>query len=95
MNAEGTLKPAGSSGSGKGGFVLPVTMMVIAVLSLWGATFLSLSQTEHTIATNEVGTARAFNIAEAGLERTKARLKTATEPTNNFLSGGSPGPSPF
>ncbi|MGH7407878.1 MAG: pilus assembly PilX family protein [Candidatus Methylomirabilales bacterium] len=95
MNAERTLKRACPSGSGKGGFVLPVTMMVIAVLSLWGATFLTLSQTEHTIASNEVSTARAFNIAEAGLERTKARLKTGPEPTNAFLSGTSPGPNPF
>ena len=94
MKAQRTLKPACPSGSGEGGFVLPVTMMVIAALSLWGATFLTMSSTEHTIASNEVSTARAFNIAEAGLERAKARIKNGTEGSlGSFLPGGTPGPN--
>jgi hypothetical protein len=93
MKTEPPRKSACPSGSGEEGFILPVTLMVIGLISLLGATFLTVSGTEHTIASNEVKAAKAFNIAEAGLERAKTRLRTATEPLNNFLSGTSPGPN--
>jgi hypothetical protein len=78
------------------GMALVVALLVMGLLTLLGATFLTISSTEHTIAANEVGVAKAFNIAEAGLERAKARIKTGTETNlDAFLSGGNPGPNLF
>lgn len=76
------------------GIALVVTLLVMGLLTLLGATFLTIPSTEHTIASNEAGVAKAFNIAEAGLERGKARIKTGTETgLNAFLSGTNPGPN--
>jgi hypothetical protein len=75
------------------GIALIVALLVMGLLTLLGATFLTVASTEHTIASNELGVAKSFNIAEAGLERTKTRMKTGTEPLNNYLSGTNPGPN--
>lgn len=78
------------------GIALIVVLLVMGLLTLLGATFLTIASTEHTIASNEAGVSKAFNIAEAGLEMGKARLKTGTEPLNNFLDPMlSPGSYPF
>jgi type II secretory pathway pseudopilin PulG len=78
------------------GIALIVVLLVMGLLTLLGATFLTIASTEHTIASNEGGVARAFNIAEAGLERGKSRIKTGSETSlDAFLTGTSPGPNLF
>ena len=79
------------------GIILVVVLLVVSLLSLLGAALLTMSSTEHTIASNENNMARAFNIAEAGLERAKTRIKTGTEANVNsfLLSVNNPGPNPF
>lgn len=71
---------------GERGIALVVALWVMAVLYLLGMVFLSLSGTESTIASNEVSVAKAFNIAEAGLERAKRSLMG--EDLNGVLANG-------
>ena len=52
----------------EGGFVLVVSLLVMAVLSVLATVFLWTAQTETTIATNYRNQAVAFHAAEAGIE---------------------------
>ena len=60
---------------GNKGIVLVVAMLVMCLLSLLGVTFLGIALTEHQVARNHYHQAKAFNIAEAGLERGRHALK--------------------
>ncbi|MFQ5741651.1 MAG: PilX N-terminal domain-containing pilus assembly protein [Acidobacteriota bacterium] len=87
--------------TGERGAALVVALLVMVVLSLLGIAFLSASLTESNIASNEADSAKAFNLAEAGLERAKRTLKMSTfSSLNAFLpaantDAGEPGPFLF
>ncbi len=78
------------------GIVLIVALLVMVFLTALGATFLTISLTESQISSNAVDSTKAFNMAEAGLERAKRTLKMSTASSLNvFLAGTAPGPYPF
>lgn len=56
------------------GVILVVTLMVMVVLSLLGATFLTLATTESRIAYNEKEARQAFYAAEAGIQEVLIRM---------------------
>ena len=57
------------------GIALVVALLVSALLLLLGGHFMTASMTEKTISSNEVNTARAFYLAEAGIQHTKKSLE--------------------
>ncbi|MCI0371017.1 MAG: PilX N-terminal domain-containing pilus assembly protein [candidate division NC10 bacterium] len=59
--------PARPGPAGRAGAALVIALLVVGVLSLLGAAFLSISATEVQIATNERQADQAFFVAEAGL----------------------------
>ncbi len=58
------------------GSALLLALMILAVLLLLGAAFLSSSLSERSIAVNQTNAGKSFNIAEAGIEHTRALLPT-------------------
>ncbi|MFQ5532847.1 MAG: PilX N-terminal domain-containing pilus assembly protein, partial [Candidatus Methylomirabilales bacterium] len=84
------------NGRDESGVVLITALLVMVFLLPLGVIFLQVVITENTIASNEVATAKGFNIAEAGLELAKRNLKMSTAGSlDGFLTGASPGPYPF
>jgi len=57
------------------GIALVIALLVSALLLLLGGHFLTASMTEKTIAANDVNTARAFYLAEAGVQHAKKSLE--------------------
>ena len=57
------------------GIALVVALLVSALLLLLGGHFMTASMTEKTIASNEVNVARAFYLAEAGVQHAKKSLE--------------------
>ncbi|MGH7371644.1 MAG: PilX N-terminal domain-containing pilus assembly protein [Candidatus Methylomirabilales bacterium] len=57
------------------GIALVVALLVSALLLLLGGHFMTASMTEKTISSNEVNTARAFYLAEAGVQHAKKSLE--------------------
>jgi Tfp pilus assembly protein PilX len=57
------------------GIALVMALLVSALLLLLGGHFLTASMTEKTIAANDVNTARAFYLAEAGVQHAKKSLE--------------------
>ncbi len=57
------------------GIALVVALLVSALLLLLGGHFMTASMTEKTIAANDVNVARAFYLAEAGIQHTKKSLE--------------------
>jgi hypothetical protein len=82
----GSRRNRGIPTRGERGIALVIALWVMALLSLLGGVFLTLSGTESTISSNEIQTASAFNIAEAGLERAKRALMGAD--LNGVLANG-------
>lgn len=68
------------------GAALVMAMLLIAVLLLAGGTFLRASLTEATIATNEVDSTTALNLAEAGIAH--ARVLLAGQDVDVLLAAG-------
>jgi len=66
--------------SNEGGAVLVIALLVMVVLSLLGATFLTMATTESRIASNEEETRQAFYAADAGIQEALARMNL--DPTN-------------
>jgi len=58
------------------GSALLLALMILAVLVLLGGAFLSSSLSERSIAVNQTNAGKSFNIAEAGIEHTRALLPT-------------------
>ncbi len=56
------------------GIALVITLLVMTLLLIMGAAFLSISSTETLISINERNRLQAFQMAEAGAERTFAEL---------------------
>lgn len=59
------------------GFILPMTVLLVLVLSISGMGFMQLDFLERRVTLNETDNHRAFYLASAGLERTRAALKIA------------------
>ncbi len=96
MRTRGRLQGLAIRTADEGGIVLIVALLVMVFLTALGATFLTVSLTESQISSNAVDSAKAFDIAEAGLERAKRTLKMSTASSlNGYLSGTAPGPYPF
>jgi|SRR3990172_4259783 len=57
------------------GIALVVALLVSALLLLLGGHFMTASMTEKTISSNEVNSARAFYLAEAGVQHAKKSLE--------------------
>lgn len=57
------------------GIALVVALLVSALLLLLGGHFMTASMTEKTISSNEVNAARAFYLAEAGVQHAKKALE--------------------
>lgn len=68
------------------GAALVLALLVITALLLLGSGFLATSLTENRVASNEVAAARAFNIAEAGIQR--GRIALGATNFNTLLAGG-------
>jgi Tfp pilus assembly protein PilX len=71
------------------GIVLVISLLVMTLLSVLGITFMALSGTERTIASNEVNTAQAFGVAEAGIEHARRELVGVN--LDALLAGGNAG----
>lgn len=67
------------------GIALVIALLVMALLSILGVTFLSMSATEFAIASNEVTASRAFFLTEAGVALAKQTLRS-TPDWNTLLS---------
>jgi Tfp pilus assembly protein PilX len=57
------------------GFILPITVMLLFVLSISGMTFLQLDFLEKRAGTNEFSYHAAFQLANAGIERARVTFK--------------------
>jgi hypothetical protein len=73
--------------SAERGSALLLALLVLAVLLLMGSAFLSVSLSERSIAVNETNSGKSFNVAEAGVEHTRA-LVPATDVDALLLAGG-------
>lgn len=57
------------SGEADGGFALALVLMITTIIVLLGTAFLTLANTEETIARNQVAQTQALYIADAGVEK--------------------------
>jgi Tfp pilus assembly protein PilX len=69
----------------RGSALLAALVIALALVAL-GATFLTVSLTDRSIASNEAGAGRAFNLAEAGIEHAIAELPDQN--VDALLAGG-------
>ncbi len=69
----------GECNLGDRGAVLVITLLIAAVLTLLGITFVSLSSTEVSIAFGEARLLQAFNLAEAGIAEAKRILRDSAD----------------
>jgi hypothetical protein len=74
------------TGGGERGSAIVVSLLVLSVLMLLGGAFLTVSLTESMIVSNQIGAARAFHLAEAGLAH--GRLALADADVNDVLHDG-------
>ncbi len=76
------------------GIVLPISLLVLAILSLLGLAFLGMALTEGNVATNWRHQTQALYAAEGGLESglvdLRAVLATTSAPTDAQLAGIAP-----
>ncbi|MFQ5881718.1 MAG: hypothetical protein ACE5I9_04510 [Candidatus Methylomirabilales bacterium] len=90
-----SMKRVFSKFTGERGMVLTVALLVMTMLFILGVVFLSISGTESTIASNEVNTAKTFDIAESGLSHARRYLSEAVAATGfDPLLAGSSGDPP-
>lgn len=91
MTVKDKLKAMFAPTADEKGVVLVVALLVMVLLYLLGVHFLTISTTEHTIASNEGTTARAFYLADSGLALAQRTLRdsvnwdtqlTAAQPFN-------------
>ena len=68
------------------GVILVVTLLVMVVLSLLGATFLTLATTESKIAFNEKEARQAFYAAEAGVQEALIRMNLDPSSVTNEVN---------
>jgi hypothetical protein len=80
------IEEGAERGVGERGSAIVFALLVLSVLMLLGGAFLTVSLNESMIAANHVGGARAFQLAEAGLEH--GRLALAAADVNAVLRAG-------
>jgi hypothetical protein len=69
------------------GFILPITMTLIVVMTIGGFGFLHLKYLENKLVTDQDNDHSAFYLANAGIERAKTSYKIATDTgTPNWTS---------
>ncbi|MBI4381768.1 MAG: pilus assembly PilX N-terminal domain-containing protein [candidate division NC10 bacterium] len=68
---------------GRKGFIAVIALLIMAILLMFGVTFLTMATTENTMVTNGINGQIAFNIAEAGIDHAKRVL---LDPINNNLN---------
>jgi len=77
----------------KSGYVLATALFALIILTLLGITFITFMTNEYKIAKNQKNAARAFYIAEAGLQKAIFEINqtasTYTGETNTNFGGGS------
>lgn len=78
----------GSASRREEGSALLIGIMIVALLSVVGVSFLAVSLLERRISGNQLRSSRAFNTAEAGIEHALADL--AGQNLNTLLSSGTP-----
>lgn len=95
MDCKSQWKPVFATLSGKQGFIAVIALLIMAILLMFGVTFLTMATTENTMVTNGINGQVAFNIAEAGIDHAKrvllgAKLTTilAAGPNQGILSFG-------
>lgn len=95
MDCKSQWKPVFATLSGKQGFIAVIALLIMAILLMFGVTFLTMATTENTMVTNGINGQVAFNIAEAGIDHAKrvllgANLTTilAAGPNQGILSFG-------
>lgn len=99
MKARDRLREIFAVTAGEKGMVLFIAILVMVLLSLMGLTFLTISATENTIASNEATAAQAFGVTEAGLAHSRRYLAeslatTGLDPLLVGSSGNPPTPVP-
>jgi len=75
------------------GIALVIALLAMVLLSMLGVTFLSMSATEFTIASNDVDASRAFFLTEAGTALAKRTLRNSSN-WNTELTAMQPFPCP-
>src|SRR3990167_2949071 len=81
----------------KKGFILPLSVMLVLILTISGTGFMQHDYLERRMARNNVDNHGAFYLAIAGLERARATLKadvalaTGIPNWTTILSGSAPG----
>ena len=80
----------------KKGFILPLSVLLVLVLTISGTGFMQHDYLERRMATNNVDNHGAFYLASAGLERARATLKANINPNGTLdwaaiLNGTKPG----
>ncbi|MGI6227563.1 MAG: hypothetical protein ACOYJ1_15050, partial [Peptococcales bacterium] len=68
------------------GMVLVFSIMVLIMISVWGAATLTLSTNEYKITRSSKKAMQAYYLAEAGLEEAIAKIKANPESFNEFSS---------
>ncbi|OGX45390.1 MAG: hypothetical protein A3I71_04575 [Omnitrophica WOR_2 bacterium RIFCSPLOWO2_02_FULL_63_16] len=76
----------------QGGFILPLSVLLVVVLSISGAGFMQHDYLERRMAINEVDNHGAFYLANAGIERARETFKVpdATFTWTQVLQGSNP-----
>jgi len=72
--------------SNEKGFVLPVSLMFLAIIALLGATAVKTTTTDLKIAINYKNSVEAFYLAEAGINHAQGFLKQNISDWNNYTA---------
>jgi len=80
-------KQVGTILSNEKGFVLPLGLMFLAIISILGSTAVTVTTTDLKIGTNYKTSVQAFYNAEAGLARARAELINDLNNDQNFSNG--------
>ncbi len=88
--APSTIEPHGSVAAdlrSSNGAALLITVLILLVVSLLGATIVSLGSVEVTLSANYSSATASFHLAESGLQSTAADLRTDyyADPADNWL----------
>ena len=68
------------------GFVLPVGLMFLAIISILGATAITITTTDLKIGSNYKSSVQAFYLAEAGVNHAQGFLKKNISDWNNYTA---------
>ena len=74
--------------SSREGFVMLVTLIIMALITVMGATSLSVAGVDHRIASHNRRHMVVFNTSVAGTDHARAKLETENPPAENVDSAG-------